>query len=67
MTDRDPDLDRQEIRLPDGRRLVYYRFPDEGDAGGEPPTPGAGGEPHGDRPPTPTLSPAARGRGREGG
>jgi hypothetical protein len=43
MIDRDPDLDRQEIRLPDGRRLVYYRFPDRGEAGGEPPaTPGRG-------------------------
>jgi len=22
------DLDKREIRLPDGRRLIYYSFPD---------------------------------------
>jgi hypothetical protein len=28
-SERRPDLDKRVIRLPDGRRLVYYRFPDE--------------------------------------
>jgi len=45
MTDRDPDLDRKETRLPDGRRLVYYRFPEEADADRVPPASGPGGEP----------------------
>jgi hypothetical protein len=27
MTDRAPQLDRQAIRLPDGRQLIYYPFP----------------------------------------
>jgi hypothetical protein len=36
-TDRDEDLQREEIRLPDGRRLVYYRFPETPD---EEPAPG---------------------------
>ena len=60
MNERDPDLEREEIRLPDGRRLVYYRFPDEED----PVAPGPGGGQAGDAPLTPTLSPAPRGPGR---
>jgi hypothetical protein len=28
MSKRQSDLDRREIRLPDGRRLFYYSFPD---------------------------------------
>jgi hypothetical protein len=28
MSKRDGDLDKREIRLPDGRRLIYYSFPD---------------------------------------
>jgi hypothetical protein len=29
MTDREPELDKRIVQLPDGRRLIYYRFPDE--------------------------------------
>jgi hypothetical protein len=29
MSERPPDLDKRVIRLPDGRRLIYYRFPEE--------------------------------------
>ena len=28
MSNRQGDLDKREIRLPDGRRLIYYSFPD---------------------------------------
>ncbi|HEU4385418.1 MAG TPA: hypothetical protein VFR85_18170 [Anaeromyxobacteraceae bacterium] len=28
MSERRPDLDKRVIRLPDGRRLVFYRFPE---------------------------------------
>ncbi|HSN90675.1 MAG TPA: hypothetical protein VLS93_05565 [Anaeromyxobacteraceae bacterium] len=45
MADRDPDLEREEIRLPDGRRLVYYRFPEKPDADRAPDAPGSRGEP----------------------
>jgi hypothetical protein len=27
MADRAPELERREVRLPDGRRLLYYPFP----------------------------------------
>jgi hypothetical protein len=27
MSERPPRLDKREIRLPDGRRLIYYAFP----------------------------------------
>jgi hypothetical protein len=42
-TDRDADLRPDEIRLPDGRRLVYYRFPeDEADESAPLPAPAEG-------------------------
>jgi len=50
MTERLPDLDKRAIRLPDGRRLIYYRFPegagpdDEAPVGPAPGEPGAGPE-----------------------
>jgi hypothetical protein len=28
MSNRQGDLDKREIRLPDGRRLIYYNFVD---------------------------------------
>jgi hypothetical protein len=28
MSKRQGDFDKREIRLPDGRRLIYYGFPD---------------------------------------
>jgi len=28
MSKKESDLDKREIRLPDGRRLIYYSFPD---------------------------------------
>jgi len=28
MSKRDGELDKREIRLPDGRRLIFYSFPD---------------------------------------
>jgi hypothetical protein len=28
MSKRDGDIDKREIRLPDGRRLIFYSFPD---------------------------------------
>ena len=40
MSKRDGDLDKREIRLPDGRRLIYYSFPDP--PGRPPPPPGPG-------------------------
>lgn len=47
MSKRQGDLDKREIKLPDGRRLIYYSFPD---APGQPePTPPPGAE----RPSTP--------------
>jgi hypothetical protein len=51
MTDRQPDLDKRVIRLPDGRRLIYYRFPepaepeDEAPVGTAPEEPPPGGQP----------------------
>ena len=40
MTERRPDLDKRVIRLPDGRRLVFYRFPEEARPEGPPAGPG---------------------------
>jgi hypothetical protein len=49
MRDRAPQLDRQVIRLPDGRQLIYYPFPgtDAPPAGAPPaaPAPGAAAPP----------------------
>ena len=42
-TDRDPDLVREEIRLPDGRHLVYYRFPEDEERTDDPPAEGSVG------------------------
>ncbi len=40
MSKRDGDLDKREIRLPDGRRLIYYSFPDPPRRPPPPPGPG---------------------------
>jgi len=40
MSKRDGDLDKREIRLPDGRRLIYYSFPDPPRRPPLPPGPG---------------------------
>jgi len=45
MSDRQPDLDRRVIRLPDGRRLVYYRFPEPAETGDQAPAGPAPEEP----------------------
>jgi hypothetical protein len=53
MGESGPVLEKREIRLPDGRRLVYYRFPPE--------------EPHASRAegdPDPTASGARAGKER---
>ncbi len=45
--DRDPGLQTEEVRLPDGRRVVFYRFPEEpeaDDAPAPPPAPAASEE-----------------------
>lgn len=48
MSDSQPDLDKRVIRLPDGRRLIYYRFPEpvrtegQAPAGSPPEPPGTG-------------------------
>ncbi len=34
-----PALDKQVVRLPDGRELTYYRFPDPPSAPARPPPP----------------------------
>ena len=44
MSKRDGELDKREIRLPDGRRLIFYSFPEsprrpEPPGQGSPPTP----------------------------
>ena len=38
MSKRDGELDKREIRLPDGRRLIFYSFP-ESPRRPEPPPP----------------------------
>lgn len=53
MSEPRPDLDRRVIRLPDGRRLVYYRFPDEPAGEASPERPGDA-PPAAAPPPTPT-------------
>jgi len=51
MTERQADLDKRVIRLPDGRRLIYYRFPepaepeDQAPVGPAPEEPPPGGRP----------------------
>lgn len=53
MAERDLALERREVRLPDGRRLIYYPCPEDTSPPGEPPVadptaappiPTAGGE-----------------------
>jgi len=39
MSKKESDLDKREIRLPDGRRLIYYSFTDP-PRRPEPPPPG---------------------------
>jgi len=40
MTERAPQIERREIRLPDGRRLVYYPFPGTRAPASDAPSPG---------------------------
>jgi hypothetical protein len=49
MREREPAFQKRELRLPDGRRLIYYEFPDEtGSAGDlEPGGPSQGPAPRG--------------------
>ena len=42
MKDRAPQLDRQVIRLPDGRQLIYYPFPGTDAPPAEAPAPAPG-------------------------
>lgn len=39
MADRAPEVERREIRLPDGRRLLYYPLPPGEAPAAEPPPP----------------------------
>jgi hypothetical protein len=41
MSEKQGDIDKREIRLPDGRRLIFYSFPDP-PRRPEPPPPGPG-------------------------
>lgn len=50
MADRAAELERREVRLPDGRRLVYYPFPEATAPRGEAPAP--------DAPPAPSPPPS---------
>ena len=56
MSKKQTNLDKREIRLPDGRRLIYYSFPDA------PKRPGPSLSPGEESPATP-VDP----RGPEGG
>jgi len=51
MSKRDGDLDKREIRLPDGRRLIYYSFPDPPRRPEPPPEPGIPATPLNPSPP----------------
>jgi hypothetical protein len=49
MGEREPTMEKREVRLPDGRRLVFYRFPEPPPAPGQerprdPAPPAGGGE-----------------------
>ena len=40
MSEREPRLDKEVVRLPDGRRLIYYAFPEQPpDGASSPPEP----------------------------
>jgi hypothetical protein len=41
MTDRPPALVKREVQLPDGRRLIFYSFPERAEARDDAPTPAA--------------------------
>jgi hypothetical protein len=61
MTDGEPGLERHEIRLPDGRRLVFYPFPGEAAAGAAPAA--QGGAPHAPEERSPARGAGSRGPG----